>query len=261
MGVERLQKILASAGLGSRRSCETLILEGRVTVDGRCVAELGSKADPDRQAIACDGEPVRPAKKLHFLVNKPVGYLCTNADASGRQRAIDLVPLRDGRLFTVGRLDADTEGLLIITNDGQFAQCIAHPRYGVTKTYDARIRGLISNATKRELLTGVWLLGHRCRAVWVKILKRTGRESRVRITMHEGRNREVRRMLAKVGHPVLHLRRIRIGPLEDTALRPGKCRKLRPNELKELRRASEPVPPRQAGRRKVRAETSSKGRK
>jgi len=234
MALERLQKILAAAGLGSRRSCEELILQGRVTVDGEVVAVLGSKADPTRQVICCDGERVRAAKKVYFLINKPAGYVCTNHDERGRPRAVDLLPRRNERLFTVGRLDADTEGLLIVTNDGGFTQRVAHPRHGVSKTYQARVQGTMTSATRRELLTGVWLSGRRCCAAWVKVLKRRTKESLVEITMHEGRNREVRRMLAKVGHRVLHLRRVRIGPVQDPTLRLGKWRKLRPDEVESL---------------------------
>ena len=253
MAAERLQKILASAGLGSRRSCEELIRQGRVTVDGQRVIELGTKADPARQDIRCDGEPVRPAKKVYFLVHKPSGYISTSRDEQGRRRVLDLLPMREEKLFTVGRLDAETEGLLIVTNDGDFAQRVAHPRYGVSKTYHARVAGAVTTATRRELVTGVWLLGRRCRAEWVKVLKRKPRESLVEIKMHEGRNREVRRMLAKVGHRVLHLRRVRIGPIEDPALRPGKSRKLRPQEIRALLGDAEATPARRA--------LSSKGRK
>lgn len=260
MAMERLQKILASAGLGSRRSCEELILQGRVTVDGCQVRELGSKADPEHQQVACDGERVHPSKKLHFLVNKPRGYVCTNADADGRPRAIDLVPLHGQRLFTVGRLDVNTEGLLIITNDGAFAQRVAHPRHGVTKTYEVRVRGLVANATKRELTTGVWLSGRRCCAVRVKVLKQNARESLLTLTLHEGRNHEVRRMLAKVGHPVRSLRRIRIGSLEDPRLPPGKSRRLRPDELNALLAPQEPARA-HPQRKRARAQASPKGKK
>ena len=234
MALERLQKVLAAGGLGSRRSCEELITQGRVTVDGRPATELGTKADPERQEVRCDGEIVRPAKNVYFLVNKPQGYVCTNEDERGRPRVIDMLPGGGRRLFTVGRLDADTEGLLIVTNDGAFTQRVAHPRYGVSKTYRAQVRGEVTNGLKRELTAGVWIAGHRCVASWVKVLKRGKNESLVEVTMHEGRNREVRRMLAKAGHPVFRLRRIRIGPLQDDTLKLGQWRKLRPDEVQEL---------------------------
>ena len=234
MAEERLQKILASAGLGSRRSCEALILQGRVSVDGKVVTQLGTKADPAKSKILCDGELVRPEKKLYMLINKPVGYVCTNRDELGRPRVFDLLRLSSQRLFTVGRLDADTQGLLIVTNDGDFAQRVAHPRHGVSKTYHARVRGTLAAATRRELTTGVWIGGHRCRATSVKTLKQRGKDSLVAIVMREGRNREVRRMLAKVGHKVVDLQRVCIGPIEDEKLQLGKARKLRPTEVKAL---------------------------
>jgi 23S rRNA pseudouridine2605 synthase len=234
MALERLQKVLAAGGLGSRRSCEPLITAGRVTVDGRPVTELGTKVDPERQEIRCDGEVVRPARNVYYLINKPRGYVCTNADERGRPCVFDLLPMRDARLFAVGRLDADTEGLLIVTNDGGFAQRVAHPRYGVAKSYRAQVRGAMTNAAKRDLLAGVWIAGNRCAASWVKIIKRGRADSVVEITMHEGRNREVRRMLARVGFPVAHLRRFRIGPLQDDLLRLGHWRKLNPEEIRAL---------------------------
>jgi len=256
MAQERLQKILAEAGLGSRRSCETLITQGRVTVDGRTVSELGAKADPARQTVTCDGERVRPAKKLYYLLNKPQGYVCTNDDPEGRPRAIDLLPAgaRDRRLFTVGRLDVATEGLLILTNDGDFAQRVAHPRHETARTYEARVRGEFTNAAKRQLLEGVWILGHLCAATWVKIVHRKEPVSVIRITLREGRNREVRRMLAKTGHQVLHLRRIRIGDVEDRSLRPGKWRRLTDEEIRSF--LGDPVNP--ARRRKRRKLTKGK---
>jgi 23S rRNA pseudouridine2605 synthase len=234
MGLERLQKVLAAGGRGSRRACEELITQGRVTVDGRVVTQLGTRVDPARQEVRCDGEAVRAARNVYFLINKPNGYVCTNSDERGRPCVFDLLPMRDARLFTVGRLDADTEGLLIATNDGDFTQRVAHPRYGVSKTYRAIVRGAMTNAAKRDLMAGIWIAGRRCAASWVKIVRRGRQDSVVEITMHEGRNREVRRMLAKVGFPVSHLRRFRIGPLEDDTLPLGHWRKLSPDEVRTL---------------------------
>ena len=234
MAEERLQKILAAAGLGSRRACETLIEQGRVTVDGEIVTELGTKADPDTQEIACDGERVRPVRKMYYLINKPAGVVCTNDDERGRPRVIDLLPCRDQRLFTVGRLDANTEGLLIVTNDGAFAQKVAHPRFGITKVYRARVQGHFTGEASRQLEEGVWVAGHRCAAVSVRIAKRKRVESVVEVTMQEGRKREVRRMLNKVGHRVMHLERIRIGNISDRTLRLGKHRKLTREEVEGL---------------------------
>lgn len=250
MVLERLQKTLAASGLGSRRSCEELILQGRVTVDGCVVAELGAKADADTQDVRCDGEPVRPGSKLYYLVNKPRGYVSTSSDEYGRPRVLDLLPARDQRLFTVGRLDADTEGLMIVTNDGAFCQRVSHPRHGVTKMYLARVQGAMRDAAKRELTSGIWLTDRRCRAVWVKVRKKRAMDSLVEITMQEGRNREVRRMLAKVGHKVIQLRRIRIGAIEDPALPLGKWRKLRADEIKTLLEGHTPSPARRHAKRK-----------
>ena len=261
MTEERLQKILAAAGLGSRRSCEDLIVAGRVFVDGKRVTELGTKADPDTQKIDCDGEAVRPAKKLYYLINKPRGYVCTTSDPAGRPRAVDLVPCRDQRMFTVGRLDSDTEGLLIVTNDGSFAQQVAHPRYGVTKTYEARVKGALSDEAKQGLLDGIWIDGHRCSAQWVKILKRKGSETILRLVMQEGRNREVRRMLGRLGHRVTYLARVCIGSLEDKTLRAGRYRKLRVAEIQELLGQTKPASARSTKARKPTEKRRPKGKR
>ena len=234
MALERLQKVLAAGGLGSRRSCEELISQGRVSVDGHVVTVLGTKVDVDKQEVRCDGEKVRPARPVYFLVNKPRGYVSTVSDELGRPRVVDLVPHQAGRLFTVGRLDAETEGLLIVTNDGDFAQRVSHPHYGVGKTYRARVHGAVSNRAKQALLDGVHLGPEVFKASWVKIVKKGRTDSHLEITMHEGRNREVRRMMSAVGFPVAQLERIRIGMIEDSALRLGQSRKLRPEEVKLL---------------------------
>jgi len=234
MTLQRLQKVLAAAGLGSRRSCEELISQGRVSVDGRVVGRMGVKVDTDSQEIRCDGERVRPARKVYFLVNKPKGVVCTNDDERNRPRVLDLLPHRAERLFTVGRLDAGTEGLLIVTNDGAFTQRVAHPRHGITKTYHARVRGRPGNEALTKLLDGLWIDGRKCRAVHARVLGRKRAESEIELIMQEGRKHEVRRMLACVGHGVLRLQRVRIGALEDPDLRPGKWRKLTPAEVKGL---------------------------
>jgi 23S rRNA pseudouridine2605 synthase len=242
MPLERLQKVLAAAGLGSRRSCEGLIEQGRISVDGEVVTVLGTKVDAEKQEIRCDGERVRPAKPVYFLINKPRGYVSTASDEQGRPRVIDLTPHRAERVFTVGRLDVETEGILIVTNDGDFAQRVAHPRYGVGKTYRARVHGAMPNHAKQALLDGVRVGPYQFKADWVKIVKRGRNDSTVEITLHEGRNREVRRMFSVIGFPVAHLLRTRIGPLEDPALRVGGCRKLRPEEVKLLLDASSEAP-------------------
>ena len=234
MPQERLQKILAEAGLGSRRSCEQLIAEGRVTVNGQVVTELGTKADPTRHEIRCDGERVRAQQKVYYLLNKPKGYICTNRDESGRPQVVDLLRSVPQRVYTVGRLDADTEGLIILTNDGAFSQATAHPRHGVVKTYVAEVKGNFTSREKRQLLDGVWVVGAKARAVGVKILRHSARRSIVQIALREGRNRIVRRMLTKVGRPVEHLRRVAIGGIDDARLAVGRYRRLSPAEVRGL---------------------------
>jgi len=237
--LERLQKVLAASGHGSRRACEELITQGRVTVDGKVVTELGTRADPLRQDIRCDGERVRPARKVYFLLNKPAGVVCTNRDEHGRVTVFDILPHRAERLFAVGRLDANSEGLLIVTNDGAFAQRVAHPRHGVTKTYRVGVAGRMSQRALSQLTAGVRVAGHLCRAVDVSVIRSGPRETVLELTLQEGRKREVRRMLSRVGHRVRRLRRIRIGPLADPSLGPGRWRKLTPDEVSALLHASE----------------------
>lgn len=234
MAKERLQKILAEAGLGSRRSCEVLITQGRVSVDGQVVTELGAKANPHTQDVRCDGERVRVERKVYFLLNKPQGYHCTNRDESGRPQVVDLLRSVHQRLYTVGRLDAATEGLIILTNDGAFAQHVAHPRHGVIKTYHAEVKGSFTGQNKRQLLDGVWVAGAKARAVQVKVLRRGEQRSIVEVALREGRNRIVRRMLAKVGHRVQWLRRVAIGEIHDARLAVGRSRKLSPAEVRGL---------------------------
>jgi 23S rRNA pseudouridine2605 synthase len=234
MPPERLQKVLAAAGLGSRRSCEVLIDEGRVSIDGQAVTQPGTKVDVDTQEIRCDGEIVRVQGKVYYLVNKPKGVVCSNDDERGRPMVVSMLPHRSERLFTVGRLDSNTEGLLIVTNDGSFTQHIAHPRNGITKTYHARVIGKIPMAAIKELMEGIWIAGYKCRAAEARVLFSKSRESIVELVMQEGRKREIRRMLAKVGHKVLHLERVRIGDLADPDLKPGQWRKLTSEEVKSL---------------------------
>lgn len=240
MATERLQKVLAAAGLGSRRSSEELISQGRVTVDGKVVTVLGTKVDIEKQDVRCDGEKVRPARQLYFLVNKPRNYVSTVKDEMGRPRVIDLVPHQAGRLFTVGRLDAESEGLLIVTNDGDFAQRVAHPRYGVGKTYHARVHGEISPRARQALVDGVRVGPDIFKASFAKVIKKGRNDSIIELTLHEGKNREVRRMLKAVGNPVAQLIRVKIGSIEDDTLRPGQCRKLKAEEVQALIESTTP---------------------
>jgi 23S rRNA pseudouridine2605 synthase len=227
---ERLQKVLARAGWGSRRVCENLIAEGRVTVNG-AVADLGRRVDVEHDLVAVDGVPIgiRPGL-VHYLLNKPRGVVTTMADTHGRRTVAELVP-REPRVFPVGRLDADTEGLLLMTNDGDLANLIAHPSHGVEKEYLAEVEGgPVAAGAVRRLRDGVELDdGPTAPAKVTQVSPGV-----LRITIHEGRNRQVRRMCAAVGHPVRRLVRVRIGPLRDAQLKPGEWRELTAAELKQL---------------------------
>jgi 23S rRNA pseudouridine2605 synthase len=236
--MERLNKLLAHAGVGSRRRCDELIAAGRVTVDGHTVHELGSRVDPQAQQIALDGQPVRVERLVYWLVNKPRGYLCTNADPAGRLKVYDLVPQIAQRVYTVGRLDEDSEGLLLLTNDGDLANRLMHPRFGVEKTYLVQVAGQPSREDVRQLLSGVWLSDGHVRAQRVKKHKRQGDSTWMQIVLSEGKNREVRRMLARLGHKVMRLRRVAIGPVQLKHLPCGKARRLTKPELAALRRVA-----------------------
>jgi 23S rRNA pseudouridine2605 synthase len=250
IGMERLNKYLAHAGLGSRRHCDELILARRVSVDGGTVSELGLKIDPEKQHISVDGRPVRSERLVYWLVNKPRGYLCTNYDPAGRPRAIDLVPHIDQRVYTVGRLDEQSEGLLLLTNDGDLAHRLMHPRFGVEKTYLVQVAGRPTREDLEQLLKGVWLSDGHVKARHVKRVKSQGESTWLKVVLSEGKNREIRRMLARLGHKVLRLRRLALGPVQLGHLRSGKSRPLNAAELATLRRAAEPRarrPPQQTG--------------
>lgn len=236
--MERLQKILAHAGVGSRRHCEELIVAGRVSVDGRVVRELGLKVDPE-QKICVDGQPIHAERLVYWLVNKPKGYLCTNHDPAGRPLAVDLVPHVAQRVYTVGRLDEGSEGLLLLTNDGALAHRMMHPRFGVEKTYLVQVAGRPKPEDLQQLLKGVWLSDGHVKAKHVKRLKSQGESTWLRIILTEGKNREIRRMLARLKHKVMRLRRIAIGPIPIGSLRSGKSRRLSPPEINTLRRLAE----------------------
>ncbi len=228
-GGPRLQKVLAERGYGSRRAAEELVAAGRVTVNGE-VARLGRRIDVDRDLVEVDGHlvPVRPGL-VHYLLNKPAGVVSTARDPQGRPAVVDLVP-PEPRVFPVGRLDADTEGLLILTNDGELAHRLTHPRFGVEKEYLAEVDGAVSAGALRRLRTGVELEDGPTAPATVS----QPQPGILRITIHEGRNRQVRRMAAAVGHPVRRLVRVRIGPVRDPGLPPGAWRALTPEELRAL---------------------------
>jgi 23S rRNA pseudouridine2605 synthase len=210
---ERLHKYLAHCGIASRRECETLIEEGRVEVNGSVVTKLGTTVDPFADKIRVDGENVREEKKVYYLVHKPRGYLCTNSDERGRPRVIDLVP-EQKRIYTVGRLDEDSEGLILLTNDGTLANVITHPRFEVDKTYKLLIRGSVTNDAVTKIEGGVWLSDGKTAPAHVRRIARKGPNTQATVTLWEGRNRELRRIFAKVGLRVQSLSRTAIGPLK-----------------------------------------------
>ncbi len=230
----RLQKVLASAGHGSRRACEALITEGRVEIDGKTVTQLGTKVDPGTQDIRVDGESLAKPKLRYFLVNKPLGVLSTNSDPAGRMRVVDLVR-SEARLFTVGRLDKSSEGLIIVTNDGELANLLSHPRYGVEKTYLALVAGEPEKSVFEQLQQGVHLAEGWAHAKTVRIKARQNHSTLLEIVLDEGRNREVRRLLARVGHKVLRLQRIAQGSLRLGNLAPGEYRPLTLDEVELLK--------------------------
>ena len=243
---ERVQKALARAGFGSRRACEVLIEAGRVTVDGEIV-RLGDRIDRERQVLRVDGVLVATrADLVHYVVNKPIGVVSTAHDPEGRRTVVELVPA-EPRVHPVGRLDADSEGLLILTNDGDLTHLLTHPRHGVEKAYLVEVEGRPSPAALRTLRTGVMLDDGVTAPARVSLVQAGERVSAVEVTIHEGRNRQVRRMLAAVGHPVRRLVRTRIGPLRVPELAPGEWRVLRPDEVHRLAGAAtapgEPEPP------------------
>jgi pseudouridine synthase len=236
-GRPRLQKVLAAAGLGSRRDCEEMIREGRVEIDRRVVSQLGTRVDPGVQEIRVDGERLTQGKRQYFVLNKPVGVVSTARDPAGRPRVTDLVKTGQ-RLFPVGRLDISTEGLIILTNDGDFANLLAHPRYEIEKTYLAQVAGTPTRDAVAKLERGVRLAEGFAHAKRVRIKSQQKHSATLEIVLDEGRNREVRRLLARIGHKVLRLKRIAIGGLRLANLEPGEYRPLRPDEVRDLKEAA-----------------------
>src|SRR6187455_939253 len=234
---QRLQKILSQAGVASRRAAERLIADGRVTLNGKTVQEMGTKADADTDDIRVDGRRLAsPERKRYILLNKPAGFVSTRSDPQRRRTVIDLLHGVREYVYPVGRLDYETEGLLLLTNDGDLAAILTHPRHGVERTYEARVAGMPDARAVERLRTGIPLDGRRTMPADVLVLNagRSDKDGVVRLTIREGRNRQVRRMLEAVSHPVQSLKRTRIGPISDRQLRPGQWRELTPNEIKKL---------------------------
>jgi 23S rRNA pseudouridine2605 synthase len=234
-GLVRLQKLLAQSGVASRRKCEELMLEGLVEVDGEVVTRLGTKVDPRTAVVRVDGKRLPPiSEKVYLVLNKPRGVVSTMSDPEGRRTLSDLVADRPERLFHVGRLDTDTSGLLLLTNDGDFAHRMAHPSYEVDKTYVAEVEGEVFRRTIKQLLEGVTLEDGPVTVSKARIVEATPAKSIVELVIHEGRNRIVRRLLDQVGHPVRRLTRTAFGPVSLGGLRSGEMRELTLDELGEL---------------------------
>lgn len=238
----RLQKILSGAGVSSRRAAERLMTEGRVTVNGQVATALGTRADPDRDDVRVDGRRVgRVSRRRYVLVNKPRGVVTTRSDPQKRRTVLDLVPRVHEYVYPVGRLDYDSEGLLLLTNDGELAERLTHPRYALERVYEAVVRGVPTLAQLKRLRAGVALDGRVTAPVSVRLMggHRTRRtdQARIQVTLHEGRNRQVRRMFEVIGHPVVRLRRIQFGPIRDRSLKVGHHRDLSGPEIAALRAA------------------------
>ena len=244
---DRLQKILSRAGVASRRAAEKLIAEGRVSVNGTTVREMGTKADPSVDDIRVDGRRIKRAERLRYiLLNKPAGYVTTRSDPQRRPTVIDLLRGVRDYVYPVGRLDYDTEGLLLLTNDGDLAAQLTHPRHGVERTYEARVAGMPGVDALERLRKGIPLDGRRTQPADVDLISRRAkhdeRDALLRITIREGRNRQVRRMCEAVGHPVKTLARTRIGSLTDRHLKPGMWRELRAEEIRALKKSAATPP-------------------
>ena len=230
----RLQKYLAEAGIASRRRCEELIESGRVSVNGQAVHTLGAKVDPQRDKVAVDGKTVIGESKVYIALNKPAGFVCTNHDTHGRKRAIDLLPHSLPRLYGVGRLDKDTEGLLFLTNDGSFSLRLTHPRYKMSKTYFVEVEGELKSAEIERVLKGIRSEGDLLCAdkiFQVHVLENT---TALRLVLSEGKKRQIRRMMAAVGHPVKRLVRLAVGPVELGNLAISQWRHLTHEEVRKL---------------------------
>lgn len=232
---ERLQKVMARAGVASRRACERIIRGGRVTVNGRVVTELGTRVTPGVDQIAVDGKPLKVEPLTYILLHKPAGYITTVRDPQGRPTVMDLVPGVGVRLFPVGRLDYDSSGLLILTNDGELANALTHPRYGARKTYRVLVRGGVSEEALKTLQRGVQLSDGPARAHAISVEGKSGGNTWLEVVLTEGRNRMLRRMLAAVGLEVLQLIRVEEAGISLGALPPGQFRHLTPSEVESLR--------------------------
>ncbi|MGQ0633039.1 MAG: pseudouridine synthase [Planctomycetaceae bacterium] len=234
-GEIRLQRLLAMAGAGSRRHCEEFIQSGRVTIDGTTVQELGTRVDPDLHEVRLDGERVRVERPVYYLVHKPAGWLCTHRDPRGRPRVVDLCPQGRERLFTVGRLDEDSTGLMLVTNDGELAHRLAHPRFRIRKVYRVQVAGVPTREVLSQLREGAYFAEGCFKVADARFLHTKGQSAALEITLTEGQNREIRRLLARLGHKVQRLERVGLGTLALGSLPVGGIRPLAAHEISELR--------------------------
>lgn len=258
-GKMRLQKFLSDAGVASRRNSELLVEGGRVLINDHIVRELPAFVDPENDQVVVDGNIVRMQPQQYWIVHKPKGVVTTTSDPAGRRRAVDFLPPMKTRLFVVGRLDPESSGLLLMTNDGEMAQRISHPRYGIAKMYWAEVRGEAGLDLPTRMRRGVFLSEGKAIVSDVQILHRTREQSALSITLSESHNRQVRRMLAKLGHPVRNLKCTRIGPIELKNLPLGTSRALTPHEVADLRRAIQSAAPRDMRRPRRRAPQDQAG--
>jgi 23S rRNA pseudouridine2605 synthase len=239
----RLQKLMSMAGIASRRAAEALILDGRVSVNGEVVRTLGAKADPATDEVRVDGRRLRlDRRQRYILLNKPRGYVTTRKDPQGRRTVMDLLIGVREYVYPVGRLDYDTEGLLLLTSDGDLAARLMHPRHDVERVYEAIVLGVPAESALDDLRRGIFLDGERTRPAQVRrggaVAKSRQSLTRLTITLKEGRNRQVRRMCASIGHPVRKLTRLRMGPIRLGDLQPGRWRELSPREVEKLKNAA-----------------------
>lgn len=235
--MERLQKVMASCGIASRRKSEELILNGKVRVNGKVITEVGCKVDPIRDIIEVEGKRIIPVQQhTYIILNKPKGVITSVTDPQGRKTVIDLLKDIPDRVYPVGRLDYQTEGLLLLTNDGELAYRMTHPKYEIEKEYIALVKGKPTQKAIQQLRSGIMLDDGMTAPAQVELLSNGEKEnSKLKLVIHEGRNRQVRRMCEAIGHPVLHLRRMRIGFIELNGLKPGEFRHLEEQEVKKLK--------------------------
>lgn len=242
MAKQRIQKLLAAAGFGSRRACEDMVLEGRVCVNGERLSTLPALADPETDTITIDGRAIKVQGHVYFMLNKPSGVYCTHNDPDDRTRAVDLLVGVRERVYPVGRLEAETMGLLLLTNDGELAQQLTHPRFGVQKTYRVEVAGMTSENVLNKLRSGVWLSEGRTAPASIEVIHANRNRSILEITLRESRNREIRRALAKLGHNVRRIVRVRMGRLTISKLPVGAFRPLTADEVKYLRSIAAKTP-------------------